>query len=307
MAYAFEIIEPSDYYTCIDTYFKEDFTQVCKFVLLDGDMDASNALSGKDLKLDMVTQRVTIPIGEHHKIDQHIGDTFSVHYYGRAPLVVNLQGVLIDSTDSYGKPHLIQLYRDVLRVKAVARSGIAPVVVFPGIAIQGAVTGMTITEDSETQVGILVSINMLVLRLLGNAPDNEGTKSVMYDYTIGADMLEEREQASTDTTKADAVGVNGEVDSADMMSSIENSPMASDSTVLATSGAPVTDTLGPSTPTAPPVQAAVAKAQTQATPAAVRSEAEARAAFVTAPNPNLNKYDKARQDEWMGMISGKSA
>lgn len=184
MPYLFKEVDPTDYFVATNSYFKDDFTSVAQFALLDGDLSESN-MGGKSLNLDLMIQNVMCAFGDYHKLLGHIGDTFSIHYFGRSPMTVTFQGFLLDSATNYGKAQLIQLYRDVLRVKAVARSGVAPVLIFPGMILQGAIAEMSIEENSETQTTLSVSMKMLVLRMLSIAPNNTGTKSVLFDYTTG--------------------------------------------------------------------------------------------------------------------------
>lgn len=190
MSYKFEVVDPADYYVVTSTYFKDDFSEMAKFILLDGDLSSTNASGGTDLKLDMLIQNVTIPMFEYNKTEGHIGDTFGVHFYGRAQLLVNFEATLIDTMDNYGKAHAVQMYRDVLRPRAVARTGIAPVLVFPGMAFQGTVIEIIFNENSETPTTIGMSIRMLVLRMLCNAPDNKEVKDLMFDYTVTPKKLD---------------------------------------------------------------------------------------------------------------------
>lgn len=184
MPYMFEELDPIDYFTATSTYFKDDFTSVAHFAVLDGDLSESNML-GEAVNLDLMIQNVLCSFGDYNKMLAHLGDTFSIHYFGRSPMALNIQGFLVDSSSNYGKADLVKLYRDVLRVKAVARTGVAPVLIFPGMAVQGAISEMNIEENSETQTTISVSMKMLVIRVLAVAPENKGAKSVLFDYTTG--------------------------------------------------------------------------------------------------------------------------
>ena len=200
MPYLFKEVDPSDYFVATRSYFKDDFTSIAQFAILDGDLSETN-MAGKPINLDLMVQSVLCNLGDYSKMVGHIGDTFSIHYFGRNPMVVNIQGFLLDSSSNYGKAQLIQLYRDVLRVKAVARSGVAPVLIFPGMIIQGAIAEMSIEETSETQTTLSVSMKMLVIRVLSIAPENTGAKSLLFDYTTG--MQDKLRLASLDALEGD--------------------------------------------------------------------------------------------------------
>lgn len=200
MPYIFKEVDPSDYFVATRSYFKDDFSSVAQFAILDGDLSETN-MSGKPVNLDLMVQSIMCSLGDYSKMVGHIGDTFSIHYFGRNPMAVNLQGFLLDSSSNYGKAQLIQLYRDFLRVKAVARSGIAPVLIFPGMIIQGAVAEMTIEEASETQTTLSVAMKILVIRVLSISPENNGAKSLLFDYTTG--MQDKMRLASLDALEGD--------------------------------------------------------------------------------------------------------
>ena len=296
MSYKFEVIDPADYYVVTSTYFKDDFSEMAKFILLDGDLSSSNASGGPDLNLDFLVHNVTIPLFEYHKIDGHIGDTFGIQYFGRAQLLVNFESTLIDTMDNYGKAHAVQLYRDVLRPKAVARTGVAPVLVFPGMAFQGTVMEIIFTETSDTPTTIGMSMRMLVLRMLGVAPENSGAKDVMFDYTVTPARIK-----PASGTSAASPSISGSAQPA-ALAAAEAAMNASNAASLAEADAFIQQQVAAENAMAmdnlglPTIE--------QATPAATSavSTITRQASDEVAPAV-VHRYDQARQDAWNNAIT----
>ena len=191
MGYAYTEVDPADYYHATSTYFTQDFSSVAKFVLLDGDKRTTGAKSGEELNLDLLVTNVSCSLGEHNHIQPYIGDFFGMHYYGRSPIFAQVAGTLVDTVGNYNKAYLVSLYKNTLRAKAVAKTRVSPCLIFPGMALQGPVVGMTITETSELQDAIQVNFKIVVMRLLATATTNNSTYQASFDFT-GASTEEAR-------------------------------------------------------------------------------------------------------------------
>lgn len=139
---------------------KDDFTGIGRFILpgKDGKLE--------ELDLDLLITSVNIPLQEHHKSQAHIGNTFGVHFFGKAPLVANINATLIDTTDNFGKEYLIYAYTQKLSHNAVAKTGVMPALNVLGILLYGAVTDLQVDELSESPDTINVSFRMLVYKLV---------------------------------------------------------------------------------------------------------------------------------------------
>lgn len=183
MGYAFTEVDPSDYYTALTTYYTPDFSSVAKFIILDGDKGVGTQTTGQELNLDLLIQNVAASFGEHNHILPYIGDYFGIHYYGKAPLFVQITGTLVDSTTNYNKSYLISLYKNTLRLKAVAKTKICPCLVLPGMSLQGPLLSMTVSESSEAQDTVHLAFKMLVLRLFAFSSGSFSASQALYDFT----------------------------------------------------------------------------------------------------------------------------
>lgn len=164
----------TDYYNAIQTYFKDDFSGVAKFMV-------------DDITVDLLITGVFYNIGDYHKIVPSPGDFFKVYYFGRNPIILSIKATLIDSDDNFGKAELIKLYTEKLRLSAVAQDTQLPCLVLPGLFIHGGLIELVVEESSETQTTVNISMQMVVLGLFYEADGD----SYSIDFSKGLGILEE--------------------------------------------------------------------------------------------------------------------
>ncbi len=123
----------------------------------------SNILQSNLLALDMLITDVDFTIGEHHKLEEHIGDTYALDFFGKAPIIINAKAQLIDLDGNNSKYKLMLLYTQLFRLSKVIRWQIVPQLRFVGCNCSVAFLELGITE-SMTQADTL-QINMSLLAL----------------------------------------------------------------------------------------------------------------------------------------------
>lgn len=135
------------------------------------------------LDIDLFIRNIEIRLEEHIQVSTHVGETFGIMCFGKAPLRVNFSGILADTQKNFGKLYLVDAYKNKLRLGAVARRGKIPVIVFGTHALQGPFIGMQISENSASEDTITVVITMLLtaLQITG-----EGAP-LLFDYAHGVE------------------------------------------------------------------------------------------------------------------------
>lgn len=142
-----------------------------------------SADSPSPLNIDLFIRNIDVRLEEHIQVSNHIGETFGIMCFGKAPLRVTFSGILADTQLNYGKVYLVDAYKNKLRLGAVARRGKIPVLEFGTHALQGPFIGMQISESSASEDTITVVITMLLtaLQIVGDG------KPLLFDYVHGAE------------------------------------------------------------------------------------------------------------------------
>ena len=201
MGYTFSEVDPSDYYTATQTYFASDFSSIAKFVILDSDKSAEEAKEGGSLDVDLMVNNVSFSLAEHNSLHPYLGDMFGVHYYGKSPVTADISAMLIDTENNFSKPYLLQLYKNKLRVRAVAKTKVCPCLVFPGITLQGPLVSMSLVENSESPDTVAVVFRMIVIRLMTTGQEGE---QAVFDVSGGeySDVMLAEAQYGVDLSQA---------------------------------------------------------------------------------------------------------
>lgn len=140
-----------------------------------------SAEADEPLEIDLFIRSIDIRLEEHIQVSNHIGETFGIMCFGKAPLKVAFSAVLADTQINYGKMYLVDAYKNKLRLGAVARRGKIPVVVFGAHALQGPFLSMQISESASSEDTIIVVFKMLLtaLQIVGDG------EPLYFDYTHG--------------------------------------------------------------------------------------------------------------------------
>lgn len=152
----------------------------------------ASAFSGDDVVLDLLVHNVTFALAEQHKLEQHLGDSFEMLYFGMQPTVLQLQGTLLDTPDNSAKRRLTSLYRNLFRIRKVARWGIAPYLVLPGASVCGCFLELGMTEVSESPEIVRVAAGFLVFSMEFSNPDNlNGSTATTFPFTSSEPLTTE--------------------------------------------------------------------------------------------------------------------
>ena len=140
--------------------------------------------ASKPFPVDLIVQSVDFSFGEHTQTEQHIGNGFSFIAFGKDAMVLSVHGALVDTGENYGKDSFMDIYRNYLRVEAVARRGVAPVFSFPNAAMYCAATAVNFAESSASQDLVYVTISLIVMK----AVFRSGGENFMLDYVHGTEF-----------------------------------------------------------------------------------------------------------------------
>lgn len=152
------------------------------------------------VSLDLLVQNIDFTLGEHVQVQPHVGETFGHIAFGKAPLTATVTCVLVDTPVNYSKQHLVDLYKNTLRLTAVALRRTTPVLRGVNTFLQGPCVSMRITEtSSQPQDVIAVVFEILVMRVI--VVKNGAV--VNFDYVHGVESSAKAPDPGTPTTSPD--------------------------------------------------------------------------------------------------------
>jgi len=123
------------------------------------------AIKPDRIHLDLVIDTATFAYAEFEQITPHVGDSFSHHFYGKQPVVMNVSGHLVDTRQSIGKAAFMELYRWVFRASRVARTNVVPCLYINGCLFQGAMLGVNTRETGGIQDIVQVQFPFFIFAL----------------------------------------------------------------------------------------------------------------------------------------------
>lgn len=140
-----------------------------------------SATESSPLKVDLFIHELDIRLEEHIQLSTHIGETFGIACFGKAPMRLTFSAVLADTQKTYGKMYLVDAYKNKLRLGAVARRGKIPMLVYANHAFEGPFISMQINENVNSADTLIVVFTMLLtaMQVTGNGP------VVLLDYAHG--------------------------------------------------------------------------------------------------------------------------
>ena len=180
-------------------------------------------VAGAPAMVDLLIQDIALSPAEHMQLDKHIGNTFGMVAFGKAPLVASISGVLADSPLTYGRAALTELYIRALRLEATARSGKLPTLAFLNAVLHGPLISLRLEESAASEDTLQVGMDMLVFALQAAG---DGT-SVLLDYAHGMEAL-----LPTATIAEDAAKKNGGKESGGDDEVTVDKPSAGDESIL---------------------------------------------------------------------------
>jgi len=125
----------------------------------------SSIVNTEEISLPFVVTSVSFRHEEFQKLMPHLGDTFSLYFYGKSPVIMQISGYLLDDLNNNGKSKLVDLYNTLFKISAIARSGIVPSFGFlrSGAAVGGLT--MNLSETSSMEDVLQVSMSFIVFDL----------------------------------------------------------------------------------------------------------------------------------------------
>lgn len=136
--------------------------------------------------VDIVVESIDFGYSEHIQLEAPIGNFFAYIAFGKNAMQLQINGVVVDTGENPGKDVLLDIYRNYLRMEAVARRGVAPVFTFPDAAITGAVASLHLSETSQSEDTVAFSMVVTVLKATFISSDH----NFMLDYIHGTEFSE---------------------------------------------------------------------------------------------------------------------
>lgn len=116
--------------------------------------------SGKGFT-SMLIQNVSYGMMEKTQITETFGDSITVYAFGMAPIVLNIQGVVVDDLDNNWFVKLIHVYKDHIRATKLAKHFEIARLDMPDASYIGSVLALNINRDSSNDA--IVGFNMQFL------------------------------------------------------------------------------------------------------------------------------------------------
>lgn len=109
---------------------------------------------------DFLLTNVSVNFSEKVQITQTYGDSETVYYFGKAPVIFNLAGMLIDDMDNQWFIKFVEMYTHVLRGSESARNYELVQLVLPNMIVLGSIMSMAYNQDANSDTNIPFSMQM---------------------------------------------------------------------------------------------------------------------------------------------------
>lgn len=161
----------ADYIGAAHIFFSDEDRNTIQAKTADG-IISSAAASAFDSSLDykvtsaIIIETIGFDMADQHMLTEYFGDTFSVVYFGRNPTILTCSGKMSALNGSNTKRNFMALYRDVLRLRKVARTGIVPCVSFTGAVAKGGFIDLQLERSSNIDDMYNMNFKFLVFQLI---------------------------------------------------------------------------------------------------------------------------------------------
>lgn len=134
------------------------------------------------LDINLVINNASYNYKDYNQIFPNIGNNFYHFFYGKSPMILNLQGLVFNTEGRKGAPEFSALYKYVLRLTMVARTKIMPFIHFKNCIVGGAFLSMNKIENANILDYINFTSQVLVFRLeyFNNDNKNKTQTSITY-------------------------------------------------------------------------------------------------------------------------------
>lgn len=146
-------------------------------------VDAVNAKYGDFLLTD-----IRGGFDEKLQVTEVFGDAEIVYYFGRQPMNMQFQGLVIDSPDNNWFIQWIEMYAHVLRGTELAKNYELIKIITPNMSFIGTLTHMGWNQNSTRDADIPFEFNMLVKQIIPNAVMISG-KPTTQGISLNADKV----------------------------------------------------------------------------------------------------------------------
>jgi hypothetical protein len=109
---------------------------------------------------DFLLTDVNVSFNEKVQITQTFGDTETVYYFGRAPVIYNISGLLIDDLDNQWFTQFVDLYGGVLRGTESARNYELIEFTLPNVLLVGTIMTFSYTQNAARDTDIQFSMQI---------------------------------------------------------------------------------------------------------------------------------------------------
>ena len=151
---------------------------------------SDSAASGVDSSLGfkvtgaLIIENIAFELVDRHQLVEYFGDTHSTVFFGRNPTILQCGCKLTALRGSNTKRNFMSLYRDVFRLRKVARHGIVPCIEFTGLTAMGAFLDLHIDRNSMVDDLYSITFKFVVFRLIGiNLKNKSGVTKVELNFS----------------------------------------------------------------------------------------------------------------------------
>jgi hypothetical protein len=112
---------------------------------------------------------IRVSLDEKLQISETMGDAEIVYYFGRQPINVQFQGILIDSPDNNWFIQFVEMYAHVMRGSELARNYELLKIITPNMTFIGTINHLDWSQNSQRETDIPFGFTMLVKQIIPNA------------------------------------------------------------------------------------------------------------------------------------------
>lgn len=109
---------------------------------------------------DFLLTNVAVSFNEKVQITQTFGDTETVYYFGKQPVIFNLSGMLIDDVDNQWFNTFIEAYGGIMRGTESARNYELIELILPNMIVVGTIMSLSYNQDSTRDTDIPFTMQM---------------------------------------------------------------------------------------------------------------------------------------------------
>jgi hypothetical protein len=157
---------------------------------------------------DFLLTSVNVNLTEKVQITQTFGDSETVYYFGKAPVIFNLGGMLIDDLDNQWFTTFVEAYTHIMRGTELARNFELIEIILPNMIVVGTVMGFSYQQEAgrDTDIPFTMQIHAKELRPVPvQIPAYAFTyESAVIDFTLASKLSNFTSMTQINSLKANA-------------------------------------------------------------------------------------------------------